>query len=299
MKELTTFVFTFTFTNQIDQMLSTELQSVATQVRRDVLRMIHAVQSGHPGGSLGCTDFMVVLYANILKHSPHNFLMDGRNEDLFFLSNGHLSALWYSVLARNGYFPVNELKTFRKLHSRLQGHPTTAEGLPGVRIASGSLGQGLSAALGAGLTKKLNGDPQFVFCLQGDGEMQEGQVWEAALFGAARNVDNVIAVIDYNNKQIDGDVSNVMNVADLKAKWKAFNWQVHEMDGHNFSTIENVLKEAQNACGKGKPQAIIMHTHMGQGVDYMLDNHNWHGSALNDDQLRSALSQLPETLGDY
>lgn len=276
-----------------------QMQKLATQVRRDIVRMVHAVQSGHPGGPLGCAEFMTVLYTSVLKHDPKNFTMDGHGEDMFFLSNGHLSAVWYSLLARTGYFPVSELATFRKLNSRLQGHPTPAEHLPGIRIASGSLGQGLSVAIGAALAKRLNNDLNLVYTLQGDGELQEGQIWEAAMFAAGRKVDNIIATIDYNGKQIDGPVDDVMPLGNLRAKWEAFGWIVLEMDGHNFDDILATLAKAKELSGHGKPIVIIMHTHMGQGVDFMVDKHQWHGSPPNDKELESALSQLEETLGDY
>jgi len=276
-----------------------EMHSLATQVRRDILRMIHAVQSGHPGGSLGCADFFTAMYTSVLKQTPEAFTLNGSNEDVFYLSNGHLSAVWYSVLARNGYFPIEELATFRHLNSRLQGHPTPAEGLPGVRVASGSLGQGLSVALGTALAKKLNKDKCLVYTLHGDGELQEGQIWEAALFAAAKKIDNIIATIDYNGKQIDGNVEDVLSLGNLRAKWEAFGWLVLEMDGHNFDDILSTMREAKLSCGLGKPVVILMHTHMGQGIDFMVDKHQWHGSPPSDEQLDSALSQLEETLGDY
>lgn len=274
------------------------LQEIASQVRRDIVRMVHAVQSGHPGGSLGCTDFMVALYFQIMKRNP-DFDMDGRNEDLFFLSNGHISPLFYSVLARSGYFPVSELATFRKLNSRLQGHPATHEHLPGVRIASGSLGQGLSVACGAALAKKQLGDPSLVFSLHGDGELQEGQNWEAILFAAHHGIDNLIATVDVNGQQIDGSTSQVMNLGNLRAKWEAFGWHVLDMDGHDMEAIVNTLNEARAMCGQGKPICILMKTQMGKGVDFMEGTHEWHGIAPNNEQLASALAQLPETLGDY
>jgi len=276
-----------------------QMQSLATQARRDIVRMVHAVQSGHPGGSLGCADFMTALYTSVLNHDPNNFTMDGHGEDMFFLSNGHVSAVWYSLLARTGYFPVSELATFRKLNSRLQGHPTPAEHLPGVRVASGSLGQGLSVALGAALSKRLNNDPNLVYTLHGDGELEEGQIWEAAMFAFGRKVDNIIATIDYNGKQIDGPVDVVMPLGNLRAKWEAFGWIVLEMDGHNFDDILATMAKAKSLSGHGKPIVILMHTHMGQGVDFMIDKHQWHGSPPSDSQLESALSQLEETLGDY
>jgi transketolase len=276
-----------------------KLQQIASQVRRDIVRMVHAVSSGHPGGSLGCTDFFVTLYFDVMDTKAPTFEMDGKGEDLFFLSNGHISPVWYSVLARRGFFPVDELSTFRKLDSRLQGHPATEEGLPGIRVASGSLGQGLSVALGAAQAKKLNSDDHIIYTLHGDGELQEGQIWEAAMYGAHHKVDNIISTIDYNGQQIDGAVENVMNLGDLRAKWEAFGWQVHEMDGHDIDDIRKVLAEAKAACGKGNPQMILMRTEMGKGVDFMEGTHKWHGVAPNDEQLASALSQLEETLGDY
>lgn len=276
-----------------------ELQQISTQVRRDILRMIHAVNSGHPGGSLGCADFLTALYFEIMEHNPESFSMDGKNEDIFFLSNGHLSALIYSVLARSGYFPVSELATFRKLNSRLQGHPTTHEGLPGIRIASGSLGQGLSVAIGAALSKKMNNDNHIVYTLHGDGELQEGQIWEAVMFAAAKKVDNIIATVDYNGKQIDGPVEEVLSLGNLKAKWEAFGWDVLEANGNDMDEIVNTLKIARQHTGKQKPVVILMKTEMGNGVDFMMGTHKWHGSAPNDEQLSKALAQLPVTLGDY
>ena len=276
-----------------------ELKSIATQVRRDILRMVHAVQSGHPGAALGCADLFTALYFDILKHNPKNFSMDGQNEDLFFLSNGHLSAVWYSVLARSGYFDVKELASFRKIDSRLQGHPATEEGLPGVRIASGSLGQGLSAACGAAISKKLNDDKNLVYCLMGDGELQEGQIWEAAMFAAGRKVDNVIGIVDYNGQQIDGSVDDVMPLLDLKAKWESFGWTVLEMDGNVIEEILETIPQAQALTGKGKPVVILMRTEMGYGVDFMMGTHKWHGSPPNDEQLEKAISNFEETLGDY
>ena len=275
-----------------------ELEQTATQVRRDIVRMVHGASSGHPGGSLGCADFFTALYFEILEHST-NFSMDGKNEDLFFLSNGHISPVWYSVLARSGYFEIDELATFRKINSRLQGHPTTHEALPGIRIASGSLGQGMSAAIGAALTKKLEGDQHLVYSLHGDGELQEGQIWEAAMFAAHQKVDNLISVIDWNNRQIDGDVDDVLSLGDLRGKFEAFGWQLMEMDGNNMSAVIEGLKAAKSECGKGKPICILMKTEMGQGVDFMMGTHAWHGVAPNDEQCESALSQLEETLGDY
>ena len=276
-----------------------ELESKASQTRRDILRMVHAVNSGHPGGSLGCADFLIALYNEVMNQSPKNWDINGENQDLFFLSNGHISPVWYSVLARSGYFPVSELATFRKLNTRLQGHPTTHEGLPGIVIASGSLGQGLSAALGAASAKSLNHDSSLVYVLMGDGELQEGQVWEAAIYGAAKKVDNLIATVDYNRRQIDGDVDDVMSLGDLKAKWEAFGWQVLEMEGNDMANVVSSLKLAKALCGKGKPIPILMKTEMGQGVDFMMGSHKWHGVAPNDEQLAQALEQLNETLGDY
>ena len=274
------------------------LKDTATQVRRDIVRMVHGVQSGHPGGSLGCTDFLTALYFHTLDHNPA-FSMDGKGEDLFFLSNGHISPVWYSVLARAGYFPVAELATFRKLSSRLQGHPSTDKKLPGIRMASGSLGQGLSVAAGAAQVKKLTGDKGIVYTLHGDGELQEGQIWEAAMYSAANKVDNLIATIDYNGRQIDGDVEDVMSLGNLAQKWLAFGWEVLEMDGHQFEDIRVKMTAAKALCGKGKPVVIIMKTEMGQGVDYMMGSHKWHGVAPNAEQLSAALAQLEESLGDY
>lgn len=275
------------------------LQNIASQVRRDIVRMVHAVQSGHPGGSLGCTDFFVALYFHVLRHEPAKWNMDGDGQDLFFLSNGHISPVWYSVLARSGYFPVSELATFRKLDSRLQGHPTTHEGLPGVRMASGSLGQGLSVGIGAGLTKKMKGDAHLVYTLHGDGELQEGQIWEAALFAAAHKVDNLIATVDVNGRQIDGDVEDVLSLGDLRGKWEAFGWLVLETDGNNMQSLLATLEEARQNTGKGRPVMVLMRTEMGQGVDFMVGSHEWHGIAPNDAQLAAALAQLTETSGDY
>lgn len=277
-----------------------ELEKICWQVRRDILRMVHAVNSGHPGGSLGCTDYFVALYFEVMKHDPKNFTMDGINEDLFFLSNGHISPVYYSVLARSGYFPVNELATFRKLNSRLQGHPTTHEGLPGVRIASGSLGQGMSVAIGAALAKKLNNDPHIVYSLHGDGELQEGQIWEAAMYAAAKKVDNLIATVDLNGQQIDGSTENVLSLGNLRAKFEAFGWDVMEMQGNKLAEVIDTLKKAKaEHTGKGKPVVILMHTEMGYPVDFMMGSHKWHGVAPNDEQLQQALIQLQETLGDY
>ena len=276
-----------------------KLVEIASQVRRDVLRMVHAVNSGHPGGSLGCADFLSFLYFEKLRINAENFTMDGKEEDLFFLSNGHISPVWYSVLARSGYFPVSELATFRRLSSRLQGHPSTDKKLPGIRMASGSLGQGLSVGIGAAISKKLNQDTNLVFTLHGDGELQEGQIWEAAMYASANKVDNIIAIIDFNGRQIDGDLDDVLPLGNLSEKWKAFGWEVLEMDGHNFNSIRSVMDSAISLTGKGKPIVIIMKTEMGQGVDFMMGTHKWHGSAPNDQQLEAALEQLAETLGDY
>lgn len=276
-----------------------ELKRIATQVRRDIVRQVHGVQSGHPGGSLGCADFLTALYFGVMQHHPLPWDMDGAGQDLFFLSNGHISPVFYSVLARSGYFPAKELATFRKLDSRLQGHPTTHEGLPGVRMASGSLGQGLSVGVGAALAKKMNGDDKLVYTLHGDGELQEGQIWEAALFAAAKKVDNLISTVDYNGRQIDGDVEDVLPLGDLKAKWTAFGWDVLETNGNDMDALLKTLAEAKSRTGKGRPVMILMHTEMGQGVDFMMNSHEWHGIAPNDDQLQKALAQLPETLGDY
>lgn len=276
-----------------------ELKRYASQTRRDIVRMVAAVNSGHPGGSLGCTDFLTVLYHRIMKHDAKNFTMDAKNEDVFFLSNGHISPVWYSVLARASYFPVSELGTFRKLGARLQGHPSTDKGLEGIRAASGSLGQGLSMAIGAAETKKLNKDQQLVYTLHGDGELQEGQIWEAAMYAAAHNIDNIIATIDYNGRQIDGDVEDVLSLGNLKQKWQAFGWEVLEMDGHNMEELISTLEKAKSMTGNGKPIIILMRTEMGQGVDYMMGSHKWHGVAPNDEQLANALGQLEETLGDY
>ena len=275
-----------------------ELKDIATQVRRDIVRMVHAVQSGHPGGSLGCTDFLTALYFRVMKHDT-NFSMNGKNEDLFFLSNGHISPLYYSVLARSGYFPVSELSTFRKINTRLQGHPTTHEELPGVRIASGSLGQGMSVAVGAALTKKLNNDNRIVYSLHGDGELNEGQNWEAIMFAAHKQIDNLIATIDYNGQQIDGPTDKVMSLGNLQAKFEAFGWITMEMDGNDMDAVVAGLEKAKSLTGKGKPVVILMKTAMGKGVDFMEGSHEWHGIAPNDEQLKKALEQLPETLGDY
>ena len=277
----------------------TNLSDFVIQVRRDILRMVHAVNSGHPGGSLGCAEFMVVLYQKIMKRNK-DFTMDGENEDLFFLSNGHISPVFYSVLARSGYFPISELQTFRKINSRLQGHPTTHEGLPGVRIASGSLGQGFSVAIGAAITKKLNNEKSIIYSLHGDGELQEGQNWEGIMYAAANKIDNIVCTIDYNNRQIDGDLKDVLDMGDLEAKFNAFGWKVLTIEkGNDIEEVEKVLNEAKKLCFKEKPIVIIMNTEMGNGVDFMMGTHKWHGVAPNDEQLEKALNQNPETIKDY
>ena len=275
-----------------------ELNDLVPQVRRDIVRMVHAQNSGHPGGSLGCAEYFIALYKVIMNHNT-DFSMDGIHEDLFFLSNGHISPVFYSVLARSGYFPIEELKTFRMIDSRLQGHPTTHEGLPGVRVASGSLGQGLSVAVGAALTKKLNHDLSIVYTLHGDGELQEGQIWEAAMFASAHKVDNLISTIDYNGRQIDGDVDEVLSLGNLENKWIAFGWQTLNCNGNDLEEIIRTLSKAKEMTGKGQPIMIIMKTEMGHGVDYMMGSHKWHGVAPNDEQLEVALNQNPETMGDY
>ncbi|TVR77176.1 MAG: transketolase [Chitinophagaceae bacterium] len=275
-----------------------KLESLASQVRRDIVRMTHSAKSGHPGGSLGCADFLVALYFEVMNIKP-DFTMDGEGEDLFFLSNGHISPVWYSVLARKGFFKPAELSTFRLIDSRLQGHPTTKEGLPGIRVASGSLGQGLSVAIGAALAKKQNNDDGLIYTLQGDGEMQEGQIWEALMFAPHHKVDNLIMTIDYNGQQIDGPTEDVISLGDFPAKLKAFDWEVLEMNGNDMESVLNTLKTAKSKTGKGKPVAIVMTTEMGHGVDFMVNDHNWHGVPPNDEQLENALSQLKETIGDY
>jgi transketolase len=280
-------------------MKTEELKRIASQVRRDIIRQTNGAKSGHPGGSLGCTDFMVALYFEIMAHKAPVFNMDGRNEDVFFLSNGHVSPLWYSVLARSGYFDVKELSTFRLINSRLQGHPATHEGLPGIRVASGSLGQGLSVAIGTALSKKLDKDPHLVYCLCGDGEMEEGQIWEAVMYAGAKKVDNLILTVDVNNQQIDGSVDQVMPYGDLRPKLESFGWQVLQMDGHNMEEIVATLQSAKGMTRKGKPIAVLMKTVMGQGVDFMMHTHKWHGVAPNDEQTKTALAQLEETLGDF
>jgi transketolase len=281
-----------------NKLTMSNLTDIASQIRRDIVRMVHAVQSGHPGGSLGCTEYFTALYFSVMKHDP-KFNMDGIGEDLFFLSNGHISPVYYSALARSGYFPLEELNSFRKLNSRLQGHPTTHEHLPGVRIASGSLGQGMSVALGAALAKKLNADDSIVYSLHGDGELDEGQNWEAIMFAAHKKVDNLIATIDWNGQQIDGPTKAVMGLDSLKEKFLAFNWQVLEMDGNNMDAVVDGLNNAKTFVGKGKPIVILMKTEMGKGIDFMEGSHEWHGIAPNDEQLQKALAQLPESLGDY
>lgn len=275
-----------------------ELIKIATQVRRDIVRMVHGANSGHPGGSLGCADFLTALYFKIMKHNPA-FNMDAMDEDVFFLSNGHISPLFYAVLARSGYFDIKELSTFRRIDSRLQGHPTTHEHLPGVRVASGSLGQGLSVAIGTAMAKKLNKDKGLVFSLHGDGELQEGQIWEAAMFAAHHKVDNLIATIDWNGQQIDGTTNQVLSLGNIRQKFDAFGWETLETNGNNMDELVATLEKAKTLTGQGKPIGIMMHTIMGKGVDFMEGHHEWHGIAPNDEQLASALAQLPETLGDY
>ena len=277
----------------------TELKDTVTQIRRDIVRMVHANSSGHPGGSLGCAEFLTALYFDVMNHNT-DFTMDGINEDIFFLSNGHISPVFYAVLSRRGYFNISELATFRRIDSRLQGHPTPHEGLEGIRMASGSLGQGLSTAIGAALTKKLNDDDSIVYTLHGDGELQEGQVWEAFMYASGKQVDNLIATIDYNQKQIDGTIDEVLPIGNLTAKLESFDWVVlEELEGNNVEAIINTLNRAKELTGKKKPVAIILHTEMGNGVDYMMGTHKWHGSAPDDEQLSKALSQNTETLGDY
>jgi len=275
-----------------------KLESIASQVRRDIVRMVSHAQSGHPGGSLGCADFFTALYFEVMDHNQ-NFSMEGKGEDLFFLSNGHISPVWYSTLARNGYFPVDELNTFRAIDSRLQGHPTTHEGLPGVRVASGSLGQGLSVAIGAALSKKLDGENQLVWVLTGDGELQEGQIWEAAMFAPHYKLDNLIVTVDWNGQQIDGANDDVISLGDLRAKWEAFGWEVHEFEGNDMTATVTALEYAKSRAGNGKPIVNLMKTEMGAGVDFMMGSHKWHGVAPNEEQTVQALSQLEETLGDF
>ncbi len=276
-----------------------KLKKTASQVRRDIVRMIHAVQSGHPGGSLGCVDFLTAMYFDVMDYDKGNFNMDAKDEDVLIVSNGHISAALYSVLARSGQFPVEELSTFRILGSRLQGHPATMENLPGIRIASGSLGQGLSVSIGIALAKKLAGDSKHVFCLMGDGELEEGQVWEAAMYVGSKNINKVIAVVDYNKKQIDGPTDDVLPLGDLRAKFESFGWTVLEIDGNNIKEVADNMNYAKKLSAKGNPIAVLMHTEMGMGVDFMMGTHKWHGSPPNDEQLENALSQLEETLGDY
>ena len=274
------------------------LEKFTSQVRRDIVRMVHAQNSGHPGGSLGCVEYFTAIYKVIMNHNS-DFSMNGKNEDLFFLSNGHISPVFYSVLARTGYFPVKELNTFRKIDSRLQGHPTTQEGLPGIRIASGSLGQGLSVAIGAATTKKLNNDSSLVYTLHGDGELQEGQIWEAAMYASAKKVDNLISTIDFNGRQIDGDVDDVLSLGNLEGKWNAFGWKTLSCNGNNLQEMIATLETAKSLTGKKQPIMIIMKTEMGYGIDYMMGSHKWHGVAPNDEQLKVALNQQVESLGDY
>lgn len=276
-----------------------QLEQIASQVRRDCLRMVHAVQSGHPGASLGCTEFFTALYFDQLNHDP-NFNMEGKGEDLFFLSNGHISPVWYSVLSRSGYFSPEEMNTFRKLNSRLQGHPATEEGLPGIRIASGSLGQGLSVAIGAAQAKQIDGDKSTVYVLMGDGEQEEGQIWEAAMYAAHWKVDNLIATIDLNRQQIDGATKDIMNLIDLRAKYESFGWEVNDIfQGNDMKSVVEGLEKAKSLSRQGKPVLNLLHTEMGFGVDFMVGTHKWHGIAPSDEQLAEALGQLPETLGDY
>ena len=274
------------------------LEKFTSQVRRDIVRMVHAQNSGHPGGSLGCVEYFTAIYKVIMNHST-SFSMDGKNEDLFFLSNGHISPVFYSVLARTGYFPIKELNTFRKIDSRLQGHPTTHEGLPGVRVASGSLGQGLSVAIGAATTKKLNNDSSLIYTLHGDGEIQEGQIWEAAMYASAKKVDNLVSTIDFNGRQIDGDVNDVLSLGSLEEKWNAFGWKTLSCNGNNLQEMIETLETAKSLTGQKQPIMIIMKTEMGYGIDYMMGSHKWHGVAPNDDQLEIALNQQVESLGDY
>ncbi len=275
------------------------LKHTASQIRRDIVRMVHGCKSGHPGGSLGCADYFTALFFEVMKHQPDPFNMDGQEQDLFFLSNGHISPVYYSALARSGYFPVKELATFRRLNSRLQGHPATHEHLPGIRIASGSLGQGLSVAVGAAQAKKLNKDNKLVWCLTGDGELQEGQIWEAIMYAAHNKCDNLIVTVDFNGRQIDGDLKDIMGITELRSKFEAFGWMVLDMDGGDMEDIIATLNKAIGLAGQGKPIYIVMKTEMGQGVDYMMGSHKWHGIFPNDEQLAQALNQLEETLGDY
>ncbi len=276
-----------------------QLKSVSSQVRRDIIRMVNGAASGHPGGSLGATDYLVALYFEVMKHDPEHFTMDAEDNDVFILSNGHISPALYSVLARSGYFPIEEMATFRELGTRLQGHPCTDKGLPGVRVSTGSLGQGLSVAIGVAQSKKLNGDTNKVFCLMGDGELQEGQVWEAVMYAAANKVDNLIAAVDYNGKQIDGPTDEVLNLGDLRAKWEVFGWKVLEAKGNDMESILDTMGMAMSHTDKGIPVVILLHTEMGYGVDFMMGTHKWHGMAPNDEQTKIALEQLEETLGDF
>lgn len=275
------------------------LKNISTQMRRDIVRMVHAVQSGHPGGSLGCVEYFTALFFEIMDHDPKNFTLEGKNQDIFILSNGHISPVYYSALARSGYFEVSELATFRKLNTRLQGHPATHEGLPGVRTASGSLGQGLSVATGIALGKKLDKDPHFVYCLTGDGELQEGQIWEAVMYAAHNKVNNLIVTVDFNGQQIDGSTAGIMGFTEMKSKWEAFGWQTLSMNGNDIAEVIKTMNEAKSLCNNGRPVVIIMKTEMGHGVDFMMGSHEWHGIAPNDAQLQSALDQNPETIGDY
>jgi len=275
------------------------LENTASQVRRDIVRMVHGVQSGHPGGSLGCADFLTAMYVDVMDYDKDKFNMDAANEDVLIVSNGHISPVLYSVLARSGQFPIDELSTFRLLGSRLQGHPATMENLPGIRIASGSLGQGLSVSTGIALSKKLNNDSHFVFCLMGDGELEEGQVWEAAMYIGSKKINNVIAVVDYNKKQIDGSTDDVLPLGDLRAKFESFGWSVIEFNGNSMAEVVDGMNAAKELSAKENPVAVLMHTEMGMGVDFMMGTHKWHGSPPNDEQLEKALSQLEETLGDY
>ena len=276
-----------------------ELKSIAAQVRRDIIRMVHGAKSGHPGGSLGCADFLTALYFELMEMSPETFTKDGVNQDMFFLSNGHITPVLYSVMARRGFFPVEELATFRRLETRLQGHPTPVEKIPGIRIASGSLGQGLSVSVGAALAKKHNGDNHVVYALTGDGELQEGQIWEAVMFAGAKHVDNLIATVDFNGKQIDGPTDEVCSLKEITAKFEAFNWQVMQMDGNKMEDVVETMKKAKNALFHQKPVVVVMKTEMGMGVDFMMGTHKWHGTPPNDEQAAAALAQLPETLGDF
>lgn len=276
-----------------------DLEKVIPQVKRDIIRMVHEAQSGHPGGSMGCTEFMTTLFYHYLKHDPTNFTMDGLGEDIFILSNGHISPVFYSVLARRGFFDLHELHTFRKINSRLQGHPATAENLEGVRISTGSLGQGLSVAIGSAITKRLNGEERLVYSLHGDGEMQEGQNWEAFMFAAHHKVDNLIATIDFNNAQIDGPMEEIMSLGDMKSKLEGFGWIALEMNGNDLEEVHQIIEKAQSLTGKGQPIGIVMSTKMGYGVDFMQDDYRWHGVPPTDEQLEEAMGQLEETLGDF